>query len=535
MSVSQLRPGPTGQREPGAGFHERHHPFRSILFGDAHPPVGAVATAEPDFFADLNLDQVLEALTRGREPYDLRPFFCTTAHSIEQVRYRQDVLDDLQVAPLADSVRAFAEGMRSMRERLATAATLRNVNQRSAWMLDAVGLYCAAVQDLAEELTAATLHAVGWHGLRDFLTGYVRSAAFTALRRDVDDLCERLAGIEYCVRILGADVTVSRYAGQEDYSAAVLATFEKFRQADVAERRFRITRFLEMNHVETAILDRVALLYPEIFSPLQRFPEEHRDFLDETVALFDREVQFYLAYLELIDPLRAAGLPFCRAEVYRGAGDLEVRDTFDLALALTFVPERQPVVGNDVALGSGERLVVVTGPNQGGKTTLARTFGQLHHLAALGLPVPGTSARLPLVDRVFTQFERGENRTDLSGKLADDLTRIRGILEHATERSVVIVNEIFTSTSLEDARYLGRKVMGSLIGIGCLGAYVTFVDELASLGPEVVSMVSTVDPEDPARRTYRVVRRPADGLAYADVLAAKYGLTYDRLASRIGS
>lgn len=281
------------------------------------------------------------------------------------------------------------------------------------------------------------------------------------------------------------------------------------------------------------MLEGVARLHPELFNQLRSFPDRHRDFLDRVITGFDREVQLYLAYLELITPLQAAGLPLCTPEVHLGGGRIAAENTFDLALAVQLVEQQRPVVCNDISLAGDERILVVTGPNQGGKTTYARAFGQLHYLAALGLCVPGSSVRLPLADQLFSQFERGENMADLSGKLADDLTRVHDILERVTDRSVVVINEIFTSTTLEDVRFLGRQVLERLIGLGCLGVYVTFVDELASLGPALVSVVSTVDPDDPVRRTFKVVRRPADGLAYVDVLAAKYGLTADRLTARI--
>jgi len=509
--------------------------FQSVLFEQPASGAGVDGLPEPDFFADLNLDQVLEWMTASRKQYELKPFFYAPLHDVAAVRYRHEVLRDLEKPAVLESVTRFAETMRRMREHLAQAQKLYYPLQKQAWFLDAVEVYCEAVCSLAGELGGLDVASRGFEGLRDYLAGYAASGRFTSLAAETQGLKEALAGVRYAVRIHGARVTVSNYEGEPDYSAEVVETFARFKQGAGKSYLVGLPDLADMNHVEAQILDRVARLNPDVFGALARYCGRHRDHLDATVGRFDREVQFYLAYLELIGRFKAAGLPFCYPQVSARATGIAAEETFDLALANKLVPEGGTVVGNDFYLEGPERIFVVTGPNNGGKTTFARMFGQLHFLAALGLPVPGRSARLLLPDRIYTHFEREEDIETLRGKFEDELVRVHEILELATSQSVLVMNESFNSTTLNDALFVGTEVLRRVLDLGLLGVYVTFVDEIASLSQATVSMVSQVVPENPAQRTFKLVRKRADGLAYAAAIAGKYGLTYQRLIERIGS
>lgn len=486
---------------------------------------------DPQTIRDLALDQLIARLESGRKAYDLGADYSQLLPSEAEVAYRQDVFRDLDGTPLRGLLSSFCERMVHVRRTLPS-ERMRYQIERDRWFLDAASAYADSASELSEGLEATPPRSEGLRGIRDFLRYYTTSSWFIDLSTDTAHLIQALGEVQYRLRVDSGLVEVSPVRGDEpDYAQDVTATFERFRRTTGTSYEHRLSPAGGMDHVQAAIATFIARLYPDTFDALHGYATRYASLVDPQLAQFEREAQFYLAYLDVMDVLRSDSVTFCYPRI-DPAGGLDIEAGRDIALALSLHNKGEVPVANDCALAADERVVVVTGPNQGGKTTFARMVGQVHILAALGLPVPATRARVPLIDRLPTLFEKGENVQDRRGHLYDDLFRAREAMDGASGHSLVILNELLSSTALEDAVLLATKLIEGLHRPGPRCIYVTFLDELSRL-PGTVSLVAGVDAQDPTRRTFQVVPQPANGLAFAQALADRYGLSRQALENRL--
>ena len=505
--------------------------YHSILFETIENKISEEARAMPEFFADLNLDQIIQEILAGKEEYDLKTFFYSSLKDLSAISYRLEVMKELESTDIFNSIVTFSSKMKRIREYIIFSQEIHNPYQREKWLLDAANLYCNSLLNLHESLISMDLHSKGLRLFNHWLGEYIDSDNFKMLFTDTNDLYKEFSNIRYSVQVEGDKVIVDSDEIEEDYCTSINNTFEQINEV-AFDYHIRFFTDVEMCALENSILEIVRNMNMEAFNKLEEYFKKHTDFIDNTIKSFDREVQFYILYLEYIGKLKRNGLDFtypCMSYTKR----LDVVGGYDLALAYKNLGSGANTISNDFNLDSGERIYILTGPNQGGKTTFARAFGQILFLASIGCPVPCRKAELFLCDHIFTHFSSEENLSTNAGRLKEELVRLKCIMQNVTTNSIVIINELFASTTSHDAYTMGKKVLDYFISLDCICLYVTHIHELSQISKKTVSLIATVHSDQDAIRTYKIIRKPAEGLAYANSIIEKYNLGYSQIKERI--
>jgi hypothetical protein len=188
------------------------------------------------------------------------------------------------------------------------------------------------------------------------------------------------------------------------------------------------------------------------------------------------ELAFYLGCLNLRAALEERGCATCLPDPRPAAEPtLSARGLYDAPLALTV---DAGVVPNDLA-GGGKELLVITGANQGGKSTFLRSVGLAQLLMQAGMFVPAEEFSASVATGVFTHFKREEDETMTRGKLDEELSRMSRIVDQIRPGGVLLCNESFASTNEREGSDIGEQVICSLIEAGVKVLLVTHLFDLS--------------------------------------------------------
>jgi DNA mismatch repair ATPase MutS len=117
------------------------------------------------------------------------------------------------------------------------------------------------------------------------------------------------------------------------------------------------------------------------------------------------------------------------------------------------------VVKNDVRMDKNGRIFILTGPNQGGKTTYVQMVGLCQILAQLGLWVPARQARISPVDGIYTHYPMEESSAKATGRFGDEAQRLSDIFTGATRHSLILLNESLASTNAGESLYIAQDLV----------------------------------------------------------------------------
>jgi hypothetical protein len=251
----------------------------------------------------------------------------------------------------------------------------------------------------------------------------------------------------------------------------------------------------------------------EVANALAQSAEHVRSFF----ATLRAELAFYVGCVNLRERLGELGLPVSWPEPSpTGEVVLSAKGLYDASLALRAGGQ---VVGNDLD-AHGKQLVVITGANQGGKSTFLRSVGLAQIMMQAGMFVAAEELRANCATGIFTHFKREEDRSMESGKLDEELRRMSDIAERVRPSGMLLCNESFSSTNEREGSEIAHEVVRAMTGAGVKVLYVTHLFELADRlwrqGGAATAFLRA--PRQGPGQRFKLVEGPPEPTAYGEDL-----------------
>ena len=528
---------------------------------------------------DLGLEETISGIvlrSSGREGRQaVKEILLQLCPDPDVLRYRQDVVEDLLRYP------ELAAGFEKLLPRLAELERYGQADQqeinlyRVTWWLGELELYLECVRllgqifkDVNEELSSE-----GLRRLRDTIAAIERDPTFNNLERELPGLLARMRGVASITIGVNLDDKLQPVAAtlisvnEENFSEApllkmllgrvssqegvmplhsvpsvVTESAVPFSPTSIKTNPLMVPLFRDLSQV----LERVS---EPVIHALRKYIQLNRYFLSALGA----ELAFYLGAARLLADLASCGLPVCRPELAPVEERVcQVEKNYNLNLALQLLDREgrrdlgQRIVQNDVALDQAGRIIILTGPNRGGKTTYTQAIGLTQVLAQAGLHVPGARARISPADGVYTHYPVEEKLDKGTGRFGDEAKRLHQVFTRATRHSLILLNESLSGTAAGESLYLARDIVRIIRLMGARAVFATHLHELAASidrlnadtagDSQIISMVASLvsepaggGPEADVKRSYQVILSPPMGRSYAREIAVRYGISFEQL------
>ena len=538
---------------------------------------------------DLSINFIAEALTDVKTEREL---ICSAMKKItddpEVIRYRCDVFEDfLKFPKLRDAMIELTLKLADLRD---LERFQKDQEASELWSLinriREIDDYVSCIRMIKDTLSGLDIQSEGLLTLKQMVIDIERDSGFDELKKDIDETLEKAR----CLRSITIGVNLDAFLRPR--TAGVLSlNNEKFTDAGLMKRFMNfasqknelhdgtdVTGFKQFHPanerkntkpveitrtpaaylgigveggaatgddpLSEAIKKPVSEILKRTCSEIKSTLRRYVNMSGYTLTSLMPEILFYVRWAELIDKIKAVGMPVCKPVILdTEKRDCSFKELYNLKLVINKVNgEDINIITNDIDFNDDHRIFILTGPNRGGKTIFTQAWGLAMLLGQLGIYVPASYAEISPCDNIFTHFPADENDTVDLGRLGEESKRLAEIFDMATERSAMLLNESLATTSVTEGLFIAKDVVSAMRYLGARAIFNTHMHDLARSCDEINESVegkskaaSLVTGVHDGERSFKVSLLPPQGVSYAKDIALKYGVSFKQMKNTIDS
>lgn len=546
-----------------------------------------------EFIEDLNLEQIFEELNSISSFIDFsmhKNIIMYPCTALSTILYRQSIIKALyESIKLHKSVKDFTIMLRDVHKKLITVNQTKDEVKKKIYYLQLYHEFLYKLQEFYNEFESIIPENSIFNELTAFLSEYVLPNHILEARECLTQLLSKLEQ-SYSFHII-----LNKKEEQAIYSAAIDDSIKpdnnsisdnlrgnlsynfsgnlnnKFRNnrgdnqntnfntnhndsinINFTDNLLAISQFIledydfnvsvyqdvDITAFDKELQNRVMNKAPEVSADINRIYSQYKDFPFSDFFDMSDELIFYITFIDFIRLYEQAGFYFTLPQHNPDSSMLSVEEAYDLSLGINRYRNNKSndVVSNSYRFDEQNRIFILTGANQGGKTTFLRSIGIIQCLYQIGVYVPARSACLCIVSQVYTHFSRADEASYSAGRFEQELIMLQQLLADIKPNDMFLLNEPFTSTQRSIAVVLLKQALIELGRQSCFGGLVTHFFEITNrlTGQPFFSLVTLVNQDDCfSERTYRIAKRPPDNKSHADDIARKCGVTYEQLIKDI--
>ncbi len=522
--------------------------------------------------SDMMLD-TLSKLICNSNAYKVQQILTELCDDEETINYRLDVIDDLLKMPeLADMlkkiVRILIDNDKENIYKISSPTSFTTLD--AAVTSFEAYIECIELMHSFSERRGSSAKSQGVKKMLDFFERCYNDKHYKSLCEDVKELRatikSRIKSVLVAINLNEDLIPVSaglveisdkEYTQKPTVLDRIIYRGAKFsdknvmgglKQRYVYENNDKNSKDKDVNPSEKALFEELDFITKKYVELVDDALDDYKAIGFKDIYAIEYQLDYYMGIIAMIKNAKTKGLAMCRPKILpmneRRAVIKGIFDPIYFSEASIYNishKEQREVITNDITFDENAGFYILTGANNGGKTTFVRAVGLCQLMAQAGLYVPASECELSLCDMIYTHFPKEEQKGIDASRFTTEIKEFKDISEVITNHSLLLMNESIQSTTPRECVDIAVSLVNIFAILGVRGVFATHLVDIApkalelndsdELNTKIDSITVSVD-ESSGKRLYKIVRGLPGNHSYANTIFEKYGLDFEALKKR---